>query len=281
MPRRTPRPIGTHLFLVVFGLVMILPIYYALVTAFKPYDELFLWPPRLLVRRPTLENFAMLFTATGSGWIPITRYVFNSVYTTVATVGLILVIQSMAAYPLAKHRFPGRALVYFLTMAAFMFANEVTTIPRFIVIARLGMLDTTWSLVIPALAKPFMVFLLTSFMTQIPEALLEASKIDGASEWTIYRRVMMPLVKPALATVLIFTFFEIWTDSFSPNVYIRTEALKTLPVVMGTILSGLGSIGRSGAVAAANLLTLLPTVVIFVLVQRHVISTMAYAGIKG
>lgn len=270
--------IGTHIALVLIGAVMVLPLLYMVVNAFKPYDEFFLWPPRFWVRRPTLEHFANLVMSTDASVVPVSRYVFNSVFVTALTVSLILVVQSMAAFPLAKHRFPGRRIIYVLNMAAFMFATEVVQIPRFLVVNALGMVDTYWALIIPLLAQPFMVFLLVQYMGEVPEALLEAARMDGANHWYVYSRVVMPLIRPALATVLIFTFIAIWRDGFSPIIYVRTEALKTLPVVMSTIFGG--GVGRAGPAAAASFLMTAPTVVIFVLLQRHVLSTMAYSGIK-
>ena len=278
---RKKRMAGTYVFLVVMGCFMGLPLLYLIVTAFKPLEELFLFPPRVWVRRPTMENFADLVMAAGATWVPFTRYIFNSVFVTVVTVGLILFIQSMAAYPLAKHNFPGKNLIMIMTMAAFMFAPQVTQIPRFMVVNQLGMINTYWALIIPMLAQPFMVFLLKQYMGEVPDTLFESAKIDGANQWYLYRRIVLPLIKPALSTVLILTFVAIWNDAFSPIVFIRSESLKTLPVALQTIAGGPGVVGRSGAVAAAAFLTTAPTIIIFVLLQRHVLETMAYSGIKA
>ena len=279
--KRKKRMTGTYVFLIIMGCFMGLPLLYLIVTAFKPLEELFLFPPRFWVRRPTMENFADLVMAAGATWVPFTRYIFNSVFVTVATVGLILIIQSMAAYPLAKHNFPGKNLIMIMTMAAFMFAPQVTQIPRFMVVNHLGMINTYWALIIPMLAQPFMVFLLKQYMGEVPDTLFESAKIDGANQWYLYRRIVLPLIKPALSTVLILTFVAIWNDAFSPIVFIRSESLKTLPVALQTIAGGPGVVGRSGAVAAAAFLTTAPTIIIFVLLQRHVLETMAYSGIKA
>jgi ABC-type glycerol-3-phosphate transport system permease component len=279
--KRKKRMTGTYVFLIIMGCFMGLPLLYLIVTAFKPLEELFLFPPRFWVRRPTMENFADLVMAAGATWVPFTRYIFNSVFVTVVTVGLILIIQSMAAYPLAKHNFPGKNLIMIMTMAAFMFAPQVTQIPRFMVVNHLGMINTYWALIIPMLAQPFMVFLLKQYMGEVPDTLFESAKIDGANQWYLYRRIVLPLIKPALSTVLILTFVAIWNDAFSPIVFIRSESLKTLPVALQTIAGGPGVVGRSGAVAAAAFLTTAPTIIIFVLLQRHVLETMAYSGIKA
>jgi ABC-type glycerol-3-phosphate transport system permease component len=274
------RLIGTHVFLVLVAIWMAWPLVFMISTAFKPLDEMFLYPPRFFVMRPTLSNFADLFMAAAGTLVPPTRYLFNSVVVSVTAVALIMLVQSMAAYPLAKLRFAGRNLINILTMAAFMFATQVTDIPRFLVVNALHLTDTYASLVLPVVAQPFMVFLLSNFMAQVPESLLEAARMDGAGGWFIYRRVMLPMVKPALFTVLILTFITIWYDSFTPMIYLRHEVLKTLPIMLGQIGGGAGTVARTGATAAATLLTALPTIVIFVLVQRNVLQTMAFSGIK-
>lgn len=273
--------IGTHAFLIFIGFLFVLPLIYMIVNAFKPYDEFFLWPPRFWVRRPTLEHFLSLFMATSGSSVPFSRYIFNSVMVTAVTVSLVLVIQSMAAYPLAKHTFPGKNVINYMNMAAFMFAPMVIAIPRFLVVNYLGMLNTYWALIIPLLAQPFMVFLLKQYMGEVPDALIESAKMDGANQWTVYYKIIMPVVKPAIATVLIFTFIAVWRDSTSAIIYIRDESLKTIPVVLSTIAGGGMSIGRLGATAAAGFLMTVPTVAIFVLLQRNVMSTMAHSGIKG
>lgn len=273
--------IGTHIFLFLIGGFMVLPIIYMISTSMKPYEEFFLFPPRLFVRRPTIDHFTDLLFALSATWIPFSRYVVNSVFVTTVTVGLVLVIQSMAAYPLAKLNFVGKKVIMILTMAAFMFAPQVTEIPRFLVVNALGFINTYWALIIPQLAQPFMVFLLASFMAQVPSALIESAKMDGASHWFAYRRVAMPLVKPALATVLILVFIRIWNDPFSPIVYIRNEALKTMPVVFRTITGGASIVARQGPAAAAGFLMAAPMMIIFIIVQRQVMETMAFSGIKG
>ncbi len=273
-------PVGISLILLLYGLFAATPLLYMISTAFKPMEEMFLYPPRFWVRRPTLGNFGDLFQAMSGTIVPATRYLFNSVVVTGLTVLGILVVQSMAAFPLARNRFRGRGLVLFLTTAAFMFAPHVTTIPRFLVVNGLHLTDTYLSLIVPTLAQPFMVFLLVNFMAQVPESLLEAARIDGAGGWFIYRRILIPLVKPALFTVLILTFVSVWNDTFTPLIYLRREVMKTFPVALSTIGGGAGTVARTGAVGASALITSLPTIVIFVLVQRSVMQTMAFSGIK-
>ena len=272
---------GLYIVLAPVAVFMMLPLVYLVSTAFKPYEELFLFPPRFFVRRPTLDNFGELIMAAGASIVPFSRYIFNSVVVTVVSVMLIMLISTMAAYPLAKHEFPGKTLFFVMTTAAFMFAVQVTQIPRFLVVNALGMVDTYWALIIPVLAYPFGVFIFRQFMIQIPGAMIEAAEIDGANQWAVFSRIILPLVRPAIFTVVIFAFVQMWNDAFSPLVYIRTEALKTLPYALNTISGGNLTVARQGALAAASLLTTLPTIVIFVLVQRGVLETMAHSGIKS
>ncbi len=260
---------------------MALPLVYMVSTAFKPLDELFLWPPRFFVQRPVLDNFQGLVAATSALQVPFTRYVFNSALVAGLSVGGIIVFSSLGAYPLAKHKtMPARNAIFTLIVAALMFAPEVTQIPRYIVVDALGLIDTYWALILPHLASAYALFLMKQFMEQIPDELLEAARVDGAGELRIFWRIVMPLAKPAWATLTIVTFIATWNDFFGPLVFTRTEAMRTLPLAVSTIASG-DSVARQGAQAAAVLLTTAPPIVVFVLFRRRIIATMAFSGIKG
>lgn len=270
----------TLLFLTVLALFMVLPLVYMVSTALKPLDELFLWPPRLLVQHPTLDNFRNLIIATSALSVPFTRYIFNSGFVAVAAVTGIIVLGSMGAYPLSKHKtMPGRNVIFTTIIAALMFAPEVTQIPRYIVVANLGLIDTYWALILPQLASAYALFLMKQFIDQIPDEVLESARIDGAGEFRIFWRMIMPLAKPAWATLTIITFISTWNDFFGPLIFTRTEAMRTLPLAIATI--GSNSIARQGAVAAATFLTTAPPLLIFAYFRRRVIETMAYSGIKG
>jgi ABC-type glycerol-3-phosphate transport system permease component len=259
----------------------LLPIIYLVSTAFKPIEELFLFPPEFIVRHPTLDNFSALFMAASGTWIPFSRYVFNSAFVSIITVSVGVLIATMAAYPLAKHRIPGRSFFFAVIIGALMFAPQVTVIPRYIVVNGLGLIDTYGALILPALAAAYSPFLMKQFMEQIPDELIEAAKIDGASEWKIFWGMVVPMVKPAIATLLFFQFIAVWNNYADALIYTRTEAMKTLPLAIQTIAGGPGVVARQGAVAAAALLTTLPVIILFILVQKQVIQSMAYSGIKA
>ena len=271
-----------YLVITLLAMFTLLPIVYMVSTAFKPLEEMFVYPPRFLVRHPTLRNFAELLLAIDALSVPFVRYAFNSLFVTVVTVTASLILSSMAAYPLAKYpRMPGGKLFFSIVISTLMFAPEVTQIPRYLIVDRLGLIDSYGGLIIPMLAGSYGLFLMKQFMEQLPIELIEAAKIDGASEWKVFWMVVMPLVRPAWITLIIFSFIGTWNDFFTPLIFTRSEQMKTLPLIMSTIGGGPGVVARWGAVAAASLVVTLPTFLIFVLLQRYVMETMAYSGIKS
>lgn len=273
---------GQYVFMTILALITMLPIVYMVSTAFKPLEEMFLYPPRFLVRHPTLRNFAELLLAIDSFQVPIARYLFNSLLVATVTAGGGVILSSLAAYPLAKYpRMPGGKLFFTLIISALMFAPEVTQIPRYLIVDRLGLIDTYFGLILPVLAGSYGLFLMKQFMEQLPTELIEAAKVDGASEWRIFWQIIMPLVRPAWITLIIFSFIGTWNDFFTPLIFTRSEQMKTLPLMMSNIGGGPGVVARWGAVAAASLLMTFPTLILFVFLQRFVMETMAYSGIKS
>jgi len=279
--RRQARAVE-YVVITALALVTLLPIVYMVSTAFKPLEEMFLYPPRFFVRHPTLRNFAELLIAMDGLSVPFARYAFNSVFVTVVTVTAGVILSSMAAYPLAKYpRMPGNKLFFSIVVSTLMFAPEVTQIPRYLIVDRLHLIDTYAGLILPVIAGSYGLFLMKQFMEQVPIELIEAAKVDGASEWRIFWRVVMPLVRPAWITLIIFSFIGTWNDFFTPLIFTRSEQMKTLPLVMSSLGGGPGVVARWGAVAAASLVVTLPTLVLFVLLQRYVMETMAHSGIKA
>lgn len=263
-----------------FALLMAAPLVYLVSTAFKPLEELFLFPPRFFVINPTLKNFGDLLMITGSSTVPFSRYIFNSLFITGASVSLGVVISAMAAYPLSKHPMPFRKQIFSMIILALMFAPAVTQIPQYLVIANLGLMNTYWAMIVPGLAAPVFLFLTKQFLDQIPDPLLEAAKIDGAREWIIFWKVIMPMLKPALSTVVLLSFISTWNDPGPAMLFTTSESMKTLPYALSTISGGAGVIAQAGAGAAAALLTVIPSIAMFVVSQRMVLETMAHSGIK-
>ena len=215
--------------------------------------------------------------------MPFSRYLFNSVFVTLTTVLLQVLFCSMAAYPLSKARgLPGTNIIFGMVIAALMFAPQVTRIPQYLVVQKLGMIDTYCALIFPALAYSLGLFMMKQFMdNSVDISLIEAARIDGANEWTIFWRVVMPNVAPAWNTLLIFGFIAHWNDSFSPVVFTRSEAMKTVSVAMISLTNGPATVARLGAQSAAAFLMTAPTIIVFLLRQAKVMQTMAHSGIKG
>lgn len=273
---------GNVIIVIILSIVavfMALPLVYSIMNAFKPLDELFLFPPRFFVMKPTLKNFRDLFYLMSTSFVPFSRYMFNSVFVSIlGTAGHVL-IASMAAYPLAKNRFPGSKFLFNLVIFSLMFSGYVTNIPRFIIMSTVGLLDSYFSLILPYIGATLGLFLMKQFMEQIPDSLIESARIDGANELKIWWYVVMPNVKPAWLTLILFAFRDIWNDSYTPALYIHNEALKPFSLALSYIQQG--GFVRAGAGASAAVLMMLPSLVIFILTQTNVMETMKSAGIKG
>lgn len=264
------------LFLALFGLFFLFPIVYAVITAFKPMEEILIFPPRLYVKNPTWDNFLELAMMMEDSWVPLSRYIFNSLWISVAgTVGH-LVLSGMAAYPLAKIAFPGRKWMKQIVVMSLLFTSSVTYIPVYIVMKFLGLIDTQWSMIFPAWQSSLGLYLMMNFMSNLPESMLEAARLDGAGEFRICFGIVMPNVKPAWMTLMIFSFQSLWNTTGSS--YIYSEQIKMLSSITSTITAG--GIARTGVSAAAALLMMLPPILLFIFAQNNVIETMSSSGVK-
>ena len=265
------------LFLIVIGVFMALPIVYSLVQSIKPMEEIFAYPPKFFVKNPTFDNYIQVYQLCQNLWVPLSRYVFNSLFISVLGTVVYVFIASATAFPLSKHKFPGKAVITAVIIWALLFRSEVTGVAQYIIISGLGMIDTYWSMLLPPLAGTFGVFLMMQFMeSAIPDSVLEAARIDGASEYRIFYGISMPAVKPAWLTLVIFTFQSFWNATGVS--YIYDESLKTLPSVLGNIASG--GIARTGATSAVAVILLVPPIVIFIISQSSMTETMAHTGLK-
>lgn len=254
-----------------------MPLIYMASSAFKPLDELFLYPPRFLVMNPTWNNFADLFQLLEQSWVPFSRYAFNTLLITVAGTAGHVLFASMAAFPLAKLHIPGGKVIFLIVVLALMFSPHVTAIPNFMILSAFGWIDSYAAVIVPAFALPLGLYLMKQFMEQIPDALMEAAKIDGASEYRIFWSIIMPLVRPAWLTLIIFSFQVLWSNNTS-TMYILSEEMKTLDYALSQIM--LGGIARAGAASAVSLLMVILPIAIFVLAQRNILQTMATSGMK-
>ncbi len=268
--------IAVFILLLIMGLFMLLPIYLTIVMSLKPVEELFVFPPKLYTLRPTLDNFRDMFDVLKSNRVPFSRYVFNSVAVTVSVTVLQCFFASMAAFVLAKCKFPGSKFINSIIVVALLYQSNVIYIMQYIVMSKMGIIDTPLALIFPAVASPMGLFLMRQSISQIPDSMIEAAKVDGAGLFRICWQIVMPNQKPALMTLIIFAFQGAWNIQAGSVVF--QEQYKTLPtVVTQAAASGLA---RAGVAMAAAVFMLIPPVIVFILAQRQVIETMAHSGIK-
>ncbi|MBE5966226.1 MAG: carbohydrate ABC transporter permease [Lachnospiraceae bacterium] len=258
------------------GLFMVIPLVMILNNAFKPFDELFRYPPKIFVRNPTWKNFKDLTVLMNNSWIPFSRYILNTIIIAGGgTIGHIL-IASMAAYPLAKLDIPGKKVLFSIVVLALMFNGTVTSIPNYMIISYLGLNNTYWAVVLPAFASSLGLYLMKQFMEQIPDSLLESARLDGAGEMLIFLRIVMPNVKPAWLTLAIFQFQTMWGNTGSG--FLRSEQLKPLQYALYQVASG--GVARQGAAAVVQLIVAAIPITFFLICQSQVIETMTTSGIK-
>ena len=268
--------IALFVFLALFGCFSAMPLILTVSNAFKPLDEIFLYPPRFFVKNPTLDNFSDLVNALGSSLVPFSRYFFNTIMVTIVGTFGHIIISSMCAYPLAKYKVPGGAIISGLVVYSLMFPSSVTSIPNYMVLNWLGLIDTYWSVILPAFAYSMGLFLMKQFMTSVPTSLIEAAKIDGATEFKIYYGIVMPLVKPAWVTLIILLFQSLWSTYGSTTIY--REDFKMVSYALSQIATA--GAARQGTLAAVSLIMIIVPIGVFVISQSQVMETMAHSGMK-
>ena len=263
-----------YFLLFLIALAMVFPLVFAVSSALKPLDELFLFPPKVFAQNPTMDNFQDLFVTMGKSWVTFSRYIFNTVFITVVGTAGHLIIASMGAFVLAKYEFPGSKLFFSIVVTALMFNGYVTAIPNYLIISKLGWIDTYWAIIVPAFAAPMGLFLMKQFMEGLPMSLVEAAMIDGASRWKIFIQIIMPNVKPAWLTLIIFSVQNLWNNKAATFIY--SEEKKTLVYALQQIQSG--GIARTGQAAAVTVVVMVVPILIFVL--SEILETMASSGLK-
>ena len=282
--RRSNRsPAGTvvlFILILISALFMLLPVLYAIGAAFKPLDEIYIFPPRLFAHNPTLKNFQEIAALADTFWVPMSRYLFNTILIcSVTTLGHLL-LSSLAAYPLALHNFPGKQFLNTMVKWSLLFTSAAMLLPQYVVMSELKIINTYWAIILPAMQSSLGLYLMMNFMTQVPQALLEAARLDGASEWRVWYQIVMPNIKPAWLTVMIFTFQAIWntTGTTQMTQLIYDEKYKMVSSLLSQIVSG--GTARAGVGSAFSLLLMLPPVILFILCQSRIIETMSNSGMK-
>ena len=267
--------------LIPLALFFVLPIIFIFSTAFKPYNELFAFPPRFMVRRPTLDNFRSIGYVIESGGIPLSRYILNNITSTLLAVVIAVAISLPGAYVLAKKNFKGKRALFTINTLALMFVPASVTIPRYLIIQGMNLIDTFAVLFLPLVAMPVCLFLLKQFIEQIPDSLIESAQIDGAKDALILRRIVSPLVRPATATVAILAFQGAWNAVEPSNIYINMEANRTFSFYLSALVANVGnSVAGAGIIAAASLMLFVPNLIIFIFMQGQVLNTMSHSGLK-
>lgn len=267
----------TFLILIVGGLFSCLPLIYSVCTSFKPLDELLIFPPTFFVRRPTLENYRILPDLMASLKVPLSRYILNSVMIAVITTVIFIIISAMAAFVLAKTTFKGRNTLFWAVQFALMFNTVTLAVPQYLIFAKIHIIDTYWVYILPQMASTLGVFLMKQYIEgYIPNALLEAAKIDGANDYRVFWSIIMPIIKPAWLTLTLFAFRDIWAAI--PNGTIFSEQLKTLPQIVTQITSG--GTARAGSAMAVTVIMMIPPIIVYLFSQSNVVEAMSSAGIK-
>ena len=258
------------------GVFMVLPLVMIVNNALKPLDEIYQFPPRIFVRNPSLSNFSDLFVLMNESWVPFSRYILNTIIITVGGMVGHVIVASLAAYPLAKHKFPGRALLFSMVVLSMMFSWTVTQIPQYLIISWLGINNTYAALVLPAWSFGMGLYLMKQFMEQLPDSLMESARLQGATEWQIFWHIVMPNVRPAWLTLAIFQFQQMWGNT--GGMFLRSEELKPLQYALQQITSG--GVSRAGAGAAVTFIIAAIPITFFLICQSSILETMTTSGMK-
>ncbi len=272
--KKTISTVVVYTFLTVLVLSMAVPYVWMIITSVKPIEEIQTYPPSFIVKNPTIEPYKELFSL-----LPMWRHMFNSLFVATTVTISNVFLCSLAGYVFAKHKFFGRDKIFMLLLIAIMIPYQVNLIPSYMIIKHLGWLSKFQALIIPNLAMVFGVFLCRQYSMSIPNDLMDSAKIDGCSEFTIYRVIILPLIKPALATLAIFTFLSQWNSFMWPLVVINSSQMRTIPLVLSVLNSQFGA--NFAMIMAGATVTTLPALIVFMCFQKYFIKGIASIGFKG
>jgi multiple sugar transport system permease protein len=257
------------------GLTMIVPFLWMVSTSLKTDAQAFAWPPRVLTWPPQWRNYPDAWRIA-----PFARFFFNSAFVSLAITGASLLLNSLAAFGFAKYRFRGSETLFLCLLATLMIPYHVTMIPIFLILKHLGWLDTYWGLTVPGFASAFGIFFLRQYFLTIPNDYMDAARLDGASESDLYWKVILPIAKPALATLAIFTFMGSWNDFLGPLIVVKSDEMRTLPLAISALSAGHYVMSWPLLMAGACFVVL-PVLVVYLLAQRYVVEGIAAGGLKG
>jgi len=262
-----------YVVLLSFSLIFVLPIIWIFISSLKTSNEIFSWPPTILPNNVTFSNYITAFSKGN-----FVTYFKNSIFVAVAATALTLLINSMAGYALAKFDFKGNKVIFFLFIATLMIPLQVIMVPIFIVLRNLGLYNSLWGIIIPPAATPTGVFLVRQYMTTIPDEVLESARIDGASEWRIFSMIILPLSKPVLTALTIFSFMWRWNDFLWPFVVLSNESKYTIQVAIANFVGQFSVDWNS--LLAMNIVAMIPVLLVFLFFQRYFVKGIAMSGMK-
>ena len=270
------------LFLILFGSFSVLPLIYCIVTAFKPLEELLVYPPKLYVVNPTLQNFMALPDLLSNLKIPLSRYIFNSFFVTVITTLLYVFIAAMAAFTLAKSKIRGRRVFFLVVQLALLFNGTTLSVPLYLIYSWLGIIDTYWVMILPYIASTMGVFLMKQYMeSTLPLSLIEAARIDGSGEFRTFNAIVMPLMKPAIAVQMIFTFVSSWNNYFTPALILHDDKKKTLPILIAQLRAADWLKFDMGQVYVMIAFSIFPVIIVYLILSKHIVQGVALGSVKG
>lgn len=271
--RRSIGRIVLYVFMTLASLMFMMPFFLMLSSAFKPFAEILRIPPTLLPANPTVNGFVTVVQDA-----PFFRWFGNSLIVSLSVTGLVLMTSSLAGYIFAKFSFPGRQVIFVILLSTMMVPFPVLLIPTYLVVNELGLINSLWALIVPGMASAFGIFLMRQFIQGLPNDLIEAARLDGASEWAIYARIIVPLAKPPMAALGIFTFLASWNDYLWPLIVINEIKKSTLPLALTFFNDQYTQ--RYDLIMAAATLSVIPVIIVFVIFQRQIVNALVLAGMK-
>ncbi|MFD0696874.1 carbohydrate ABC transporter permease [Paenibacillus sp. GCM10027628] len=273
MELKSSAKVTLYIGLIVLAVVWLFPVLWIVISSFKTNNDLYSFPPRFWPQPVTFQHFADAFEKGNFG-----RYFLNSTIVTISSTILLLLINSMAGFALAKYKFKGDTVLLVGFISTLMIPLEVIMIPIFKVLSFLGMFNSLWALIIPPAATPTGVFMLRQYLLTVPNELLEAARMDGASEWRIYFRIILPICKPILAVLAIFSFMWRWDDFLWPLIGISDPSLYTVQLALSNFIGEYNV--DWGSLLAMSVITMIPVLVVFLIFQRQFVSGMVTSGMK-
>jgi len=276
MPYKAQIPNKVMLYICLIGLsvLTLAPLVWMVSASFMSSGEASTYPPKFLPDQPTIQHYHTLFKN-----LNLFRYILNSGIVAVSVTVISLFFNSMAGFAFAKYRFPGKDKLFRLLLAAMVIPAQVTMLPLFLILNKLGLVNTYWGVIIPGMASIFGIFLIRQYIFSIPDSLIEAARMDGAGDFYIYWRIILPLCKPILVTLMIFTFMTSWNDFLWPLIVMTRDSMYTLPVALANLMGE--HTQDTELMMAGAVITILPVLIVFMALQRYYIKGIMLGGVKG